>query len=88
MCLLQSQMLVERSFSSCVRCLAADADSDVVWGGDETGRLAVLRYNDATNKVECTAIILPGRPNAGATFGGLKGRSAPVMTEVVRPKPR
>lgn len=82
------QLFFERAFSSCVRCLAADADSDVVWGGDEAGRLAVLRYNDAANKVECTATILPGRPNAGATLGGLKGRSAPVMTEAVQPKPR
>lgn len=34
---------MDRAFSSCVRCLATDADSDVVWAGDEAGRLAVLR---------------------------------------------
>jgi len=33
----------ERAFSSTVRCLAADADSDVVWAGDDSGCLAVLR---------------------------------------------
>lgn len=34
---------MERAFSSGVRCLATDADSDVVWAGDEAGRLAVFR---------------------------------------------
>lgn len=38
------QVFVDRAFSSCVRCLATDADSDVVWAGDEAGRLAVLRW--------------------------------------------
>jgi hypothetical protein len=37
------QVVVERAFTSCVRVLAADADSDVVWGGDNAGRLAVFR---------------------------------------------
>jgi hypothetical protein len=37
------QVFVERAFTSCVRVLAADADSDVVWGGDDAGRLAVFR---------------------------------------------
>lgn len=37
------QVFVEHAFASCVRCLATDADSDVVWAGDEAGRLAVLR---------------------------------------------
>jgi hypothetical protein len=37
------QVFVEHVFSSCVRCLATDAESDVVWAGDEAGRLAVLR---------------------------------------------
>lgn len=40
-CLLQ--VFVEHAFSSCVRCLATDADSDVMWAGDEAGRLAVFR---------------------------------------------
>lgn len=37
------QVFVERAFTSSVRVLAADADSDVVWGGDDAGRLAVFR---------------------------------------------
>jgi hypothetical protein len=36
-------VFVERAFTSCVRVLAADADSDVVWAGDDAGRLAVFR---------------------------------------------
>jgi hypothetical protein len=42
--LLPLQVFVEHAFSSCVRCLATDADSDVVWAGDESGRLAVFRW--------------------------------------------
>jgi hypothetical protein len=37
------QVFVQHAFASSVRCLAADADSDVVWAGDEAGRLAVFR---------------------------------------------
>ena len=82
------QTLVDRAFSSRVRCLAADADSDVVWAGDESGRLAVLRCNAVMGKVECTAIVLPGRRNAVISLGGLKGRTAATITDGVKSKPR
>lgn len=82
------QTLVDRAFSSRVRCLAADAESDVLWAGDESGRLAVLRYNEVTDKVDCTAIILPGRRNAVMSLGGLRGRTIPAMTDGLKPKPR
>eukprot|EP00879_Flechtneria_rotunda_P024247 GHRR01025695.1.p1 GENE.GHRR01025695.1~~GHRR01025695.1.p1 ORF type:complete len:435 (+),score=161.29 GHRR01025695.1:1143-2447(+) len=70
-------VFVERAFTSCVRCLAADADSDVVWAGDETGRLGVFRCVDGNNRLECTASIITGRPNSSKN--GLKGRSTTAL---------
>ncbi|KAF6253127.1 hypothetical protein COO60DRAFT_1463350 [Scenedesmus sp. NREL 46B-D3] len=74
------QVFVERAFSSCVRVLAADADSDVVWGGDDAGRLAVFRCRQGSlhSRLECTATILPGKA------GTLKGHSSAALA--VKPR--
>eukprot|EP00882_Tetradesmus_deserticola_P011737 GHRQ01012417.1.p1 GENE.GHRQ01012417.1~~GHRQ01012417.1.p1 ORF type:complete len:613 (+),score=232.73 GHRQ01012417.1:203-1840(+) len=69
------QVFVERAFNSCVRTLSADADSGVVWGGDDAGRLAVFRWRQGSlhTRLECTATILPGKA------GALKGRSSAAL---------
>lgn len=78
--LLPLQVFVEHAFSSCVRCLATDADSDVVWAGDEAGRLAVFRWACRQPSLAplpscCSSVQLsihaswPGQPSAGWGFG-------------------
>eukprot|EP00775_Hariotina_reticulata_P009889 gene9889-10046_t len=61
------QVYEEKTFSSSVRCLAADEDSDVVWAGDDSGSLAVLRCWQGSSRMECTATILPAKAGAKAS---------------------
>lgn len=45
-------------FSSAVRCIVFDADSDVAWSGDESGKLRIVRYDEASGRLDLSASLV------------------------------